>query len=112
MDAQAGTTSTPADLVQRARELALVLGERAVSAGKLRRMPDETMSDFQRQGFWKAVQPKRYGGYELDPRVIYDMQLELGRGCGSSSWVFGVIAVHSWQLALFPEQAQADVWGK
>jgi 3-hydroxy-9,10-secoandrosta-1,3,5(10)-triene-9,17-dione monooxygenase len=112
MDAPALATPTAADLVQRSRELALVLGERALSAGKLRRMPDETMSDFQRLGFWKAVQPKRYGGYELNPRVIYDMQLELGRGCGSSSWVFGVIAVHSWQLALFPEQAQDEVWGK
>ena len=75
MDAQAGPTPTAPDLVQRARELALVLGERALSAGKLRRMPDETMSDFQRLGFWKAVQPKRYGGYELNPRVIYDVQL-------------------------------------
>lgn len=28
----------------------------------------------------------------------------------STAWMFGVLTVHPWQLALFPEQAQKDVW--
>ena len=62
-------------------------------------------------GMTKAVQPKRYGGYELNPAVIYDLQIELGRGCASSAWVFGVLSVHTWQLALFPKETQDEVWG-
>jgi 3-hydroxy-9,10-secoandrosta-1,3,5(10)-triene-9,17-dione monooxygenase len=102
--------SSAAELVERARKLAPILAERAAAAAKLRRIPDETVADFHRLGFFKAVQPKRYGGYELDPSVLYDLQLELGRGCASSAWVLGVLGVHSWQLALFPQQAQDAVW--
>jgi 3-hydroxy-9,10-secoandrosta-1,3,5(10)-triene-9,17-dione monooxygenase len=68
------------------------------------------MDDFHRLGFFKVVQPKRYGGYEMDPSIIFDLQLELGRGCASSAWVYGVLNVHTWQLALFAPEAQDEVW--
>jgi 3-hydroxy-9,10-secoandrosta-1,3,5(10)-triene-9,17-dione monooxygenase len=32
--------------------------------------------------------------------------------CGSTGWVSSVVGVHPWQLALFPAQAQDDVWGE
>jgi 3-hydroxy-9,10-secoandrosta-1,3,5(10)-triene-9,17-dione monooxygenase len=32
--------------------------------------------------------------------------------CGSSGWILGVVGVHNWHLALFPPQAQKDVWGE
>jgi 3-hydroxy-9,10-secoandrosta-1,3,5(10)-triene-9,17-dione monooxygenase len=110
MDGDAKTIPTESELLERARALVPTLAERADGAGKLRRIPDETIADFHRLGFFKAVQPKRHGGYELDPRVIYDLQLELGRGCASSAWVYGVLSVHTWQLALFPKEAQEEVW--
>ena len=107
-----GTASIPTrkELIERARALAPKLAERAKAASDLRRMPDETMEDFHRLGFFKVVQPRRYGGYEMDPSIIFELQLELGRGCASSAWVYGVLNVHSWQLALFPQEAQEEVW--
>ena len=98
------------ELIQRARDLAPTLKERAQQAADLRRLPDETIQDFHRLGFFKVVQPKRYGGYEMDPSIIFDLQLELGRGCASSAWVYGVLNVHSWQLGLFDGAAQDEVW--
>ena len=98
------------ELIQRARDLAPTLRERAGLAARLRRIPLETMDDFHRLGFFKVVQPKRYGGYEMDPSIIFDLQLELGRGCASSAWVYGVLNVHTWQLALFAPEAQDEVW--
>jgi 3-hydroxy-9,10-secoandrosta-1,3,5(10)-triene-9,17-dione monooxygenase len=50
------------ELIQRARDLAPTLRERAGLAARLRRIPLETMDDFHRLGFFKVVQPKRYGG--------------------------------------------------
>jgi 3-hydroxy-9,10-secoandrosta-1,3,5(10)-triene-9,17-dione monooxygenase len=38
------------------------------------------------------------------------VQIALARACPSSAWVFGVLGVHAWQLALFAQQAQDDVW--
>lgn len=104
------THVTPAELVERARGLVPVLRDRAAKAKMLRRVPDETMADLHDAGFFRIVRPHRYGGYELNPSLIYDLQLELGRGCGSTAWVYGVLNVHSWQLALFEKEAQDEVW--
>lgn len=99
------------ELLRRAANLTPLLAARRDEAEGLRRVPKETIADLHYLGFFRAVQPSRYGGYEMDPSMIYDLQLELARGCASSAWVFGVLSVHTWQLALFEERAQDDVWG-
>ncbi len=58
------------------------------------------------------MQPRRYGGYELDPATFYQAVMEVGAVCGSSAWILGVIGVHNWHLAILPPQAQEDVWGE
>jgi 3-hydroxy-9,10-secoandrosta-1,3,5(10)-triene-9,17-dione monooxygenase len=102
---------TPEAYLDRVRALLSALRERASRAEQLRRLPDETFADFQAAGLFRALQPKRYGGYELDPGVFYQAVMEVGTVCGSSSWILGVIGVHNWHLAIFPPQAQEDVWG-
>ena len=106
------TTSIPTrqEIIERAKLLVPILCERAPKAAELRQLPCETIDDFHRLGLFKVAQPARYGGYEMDPSVIFDVQLELGRGCASSSWVYGVLSVHSWQLGLFAKEAQDEVW--
>ncbi|MBN3735448.1 acyl-CoA dehydrogenase family protein [Burkholderia sp. Tr-20390] len=100
-----------ATLIARAEALAPTLAGRAAQADAQRRIPAETIADMQAAGFFKVLQPKRYGGYELDPQAFFDIQMALARGCMSTAWVYGVVGVHNWQLALFDERAQQDVWG-
>jgi 3-hydroxy-9,10-secoandrosta-1,3,5(10)-triene-9,17-dione monooxygenase len=102
---------TPEAYIDRVRSLLPALRERAPRAELLRRLPDETFADFQEAGLFRALQPKRYGGYELDPGTLYQAVMEVGTVCGSSAWILGVIGVHNWHLAIFPAQAQEDVWG-
>jgi 3-hydroxy-9,10-secoandrosta-1,3,5(10)-triene-9,17-dione monooxygenase len=101
---------SPDELLARARKLAPVLIERAPKAAELRRIPDETIADFREAGFFRMLQPARHGGFELDPQAFFEVQIAIASACPSSAWVLGVLAVHAWQLALFPEQAQDDVW--
>jgi 3-hydroxy-9,10-secoandrosta-1,3,5(10)-triene-9,17-dione monooxygenase len=101
----------PELFLDRVRALLPVLRERAAEAERLRRFPEASVADFQAAGLFRCLQPKRYGGYELDPAVFYQSAMEIGAVCGSSAWIFGVIGVHNWHLALFPPQAQEDVWG-
>src|SRR5438477_5881791 len=103
---------TPETYLQRVRALLPSLRERAVPAERLRRLPDETFADFQEAGLFRCLQPKRYGGYELDPATLYQAVIEVGTVCGSTGWILGVIGIHNWHLALFAPQAQDDVWGK
>lgn len=103
---------TPEAYLERVRALLPVLRERAADAEQLRRLPDETFSDFQESGLFRALQPKRYGGYELDPGIFYQAVMEVGTVCGSSAWILGVIGVHNWHLAIFSPQAQEDIWSE
>ena len=55
--------------------------------------------------------PARFGGYQTSIRTYIEVMAEVGRGCGSTAWVASLINVCAWLAALFPEQAQRDVWG-
>src|SRR5262245_19057086 len=103
---------TAQDYLERVRSLLPALRERAPHAEQLRRVPDETFKDFQSLGLFRCLQPRRYGGYELDPVTFYQAIMEVGAVCGSSGWVLAVVGVHNWHLALFAPQAQEDVWGE
>jgi 3-hydroxy-9,10-secoandrosta-1,3,5(10)-triene-9,17-dione monooxygenase len=103
---------TPEEFLGRVRVLLPALRERASRGEELRHLPPETFADFQEQGLFRVMQPRRYGGYELDPAVFYQAVTEVAAACGSSGWIFGVVGVHNWHLALFPPQAQEDVWGR
>ena len=102
---------TPEAYLDRVRALLPALRERASRAEQLRRLPDDTFADFQEAGLFRALQPKRYGGYELDPGVFYQAVTEVGAVCGSSGWILGVLGVHNWHLAILDPRAQEDVWG-
>ncbi len=58
------------------------------------------------------MKPKRWGGFEMEPQVFFEVQMAVAEGCMSSAWVLGVVGVHPLQLGLFPLQAQEDVWSK
>jgi 3-hydroxy-9,10-secoandrosta-1,3,5(10)-triene-9,17-dione monooxygenase len=100
------------ELLSRARGLLPKLTTRLAEGDRLRRIPDETIADFHEAGFFRMLQPSRWGGLEVDPALFFDVQATIATACPSSAWVLGVVAVHNWQLALFPLEAQEEVWGK
>jgi 3-hydroxy-9,10-secoandrosta-1,3,5(10)-triene-9,17-dione monooxygenase len=99
-------------LLDAARGLAPVLRERARQAELDRNVSTATIKELQEAGLFRALQPASYGGYELPPSAFYQATMELAAACGSTGWVYGVVGVHAWQLALFPEEVQEEVWGE
>jgi 3-hydroxy-9,10-secoandrosta-1,3,5(10)-triene-9,17-dione monooxygenase len=99
-----------AELVERARLMIPVLQSRSVRARQERRIPQESIAEMQAAGFFRILQPRRWGGYEMEPNVFFDVQKLLAQGCMSTGWVFGVVGGHPYELALFHDRAQADVW--
>jgi alkylation response protein AidB-like acyl-CoA dehydrogenase len=79
MDGEQSPIPTREELIQLARELAPTLEERSENAAALRRIPGKTIEDFHRLGFFKVVQPKRFGGYE----IIDNWHVSGLRGSGS-----------------------------
>lgn len=99
------------DLVARARAMVPTLRRRAAATEAQRRVGKETAQEFLEAGFFRVLQPRRYGGYELPFGTHMRIAAELGRGCASSAWVASVVAVHSWIVGMFPPEAQEEVWG-
>jgi len=87
------------------------LAERAAHCESLRRCPDETIAAFYDTGLMQMMQPRRYGGSELNIDVAGEVAQTLAGGCASSSWVWLNLATHSWNIGQFGQEAQDDVWG-
>lgn len=103
---------TEEELVGRARNLIPLLRERAAGVEKARRVPAETIDEFRRAGFFKILQPKLWGGYEMHPRVLYRVLMEIGRGCGSSAWNLMVLGVHQWELGVMDRRVGDELWSE
>jgi alkylation response protein AidB-like acyl-CoA dehydrogenase len=114
MNIQSPTASAavaPATLVERARALVPLLAERAAETEKQRRASDEIVETMRAADLYRVLQPKRYGGFEQDFHTVMDITCELGRGCPSTAWVYSGYAVSNFLIALFPAEAQEEVWG-
>jgi 3-hydroxy-9,10-secoandrosta-1,3,5(10)-triene-9,17-dione monooxygenase len=86
------------------------LHDRAREIEDLRRVSEDSMKQLIGAGVFRALQPARYGGLEVDAMSFYDAVRRIATACGSTGWVASILGVHAWQLALFPDRAQADVW--
>jgi 3-hydroxy-9,10-secoandrosta-1,3,5(10)-triene-9,17-dione monooxygenase len=100
----------PDTLISRARAMLPILKSRSEAAAMDRCIPADTIREMKEAGFFRVLQPKRWGGYEMDPQVFLEIQMALAEGCMSTAWVYGVVGVHPFQLALFDANAQQDVW--
>lgn len=98
------------ELIHRARALVPQLRDRAVEAEQLRRLPEATVQELLDAGIYRIYLPRRYGGYELDFQLQVDIAAELGRGCGSTAWVWSIVASHHWVQGMMDPRAQDDVW--
>lgn len=102
---------SPKELVARARAMIPALKSRARQCVAQRDVPAETIREFHEAGFFRILQPRRWGGYEMSPNVFFDVQKALAEGCMSTGWMFGVVGCHPYELALFHDKAQQEVWG-
>ena len=112
MQQQEGEVPTAEELVARARAMIPTLKSRARQCVADRNVPAETIAEMKAAGFFRILQPKRYGGYEMHPNVFFDVQKLLAEGCMSTGWMYGVVGCHPYELALFDDKAQAEVWGE
>ena len=108
-----GRHPTPDELMARARALVPILQERAQRCEDQRRVPEETIADFERAGLLRMSQPARY--WRL--RAGLGRAVRYRRTCsapadGSQAWLQHIFADHTVLVATFPAQAQDEVWGK
>lgn len=102
--------ATADDAIDAARLLRPAIASRTQETEERRSVPAETISEIMDAGLFGVVTPRRYGGSELGFSTLLKVQAELASACASTGWVYGVLAGHTWLAALFPEQAQDEVF--
>ena len=106
------TLVTPERYLEDVRAILPGIRERAAETDRLGRIPEETVHALDEAGVFRGLQPRQWGGLELDPKTYFESIVLIGSACGSTGWVAGVVGVHPWELALLSNEAQRDVWGK
>ena len=94
---------TPADhLYKAARDLVPGLRERSQETASLGQLPEATVAAMQQAGFFRIMQPARYGGFELDPEVFFKVQMILAEGCMSTAWywAWSLFTTGSWPCSM------------
>jgi 3-hydroxy-9,10-secoandrosta-1,3,5(10)-triene-9,17-dione monooxygenase len=106
-----GVVPSAEELLERARAMVPVLKARAKQCTAARNVPAETIAEMKEAGFFRILQPANFGGYEMHPNAFFEVQKVLAEGCMSTGWMYGVLGCHPYEMALFHEQAQQEVWG-
>lgn len=102
---------TPDEMLARAEAMRLILRERQAATEAAGRLLDENNEAFVKAGFYRAIQPRRFGGYEFGLRDFIRIMSEVARGCPSSGWVLALTAGHPQMLGRFAEETQVEVYG-
>jgi 3-hydroxy-9,10-secoandrosta-1,3,5(10)-triene-9,17-dione monooxygenase len=102
---------TPDEMLRRARELRPLLRVRQAECEALGRVPEDVSEALIRAGFFRIIQPRRFGGYEFDVPTFLRVMMEISRGCPETGWVVALVSGHPLIVAHFPEEGQREVYG-
>lgn len=103
---------TEEEIIKRAHDLIPWLRERAEGVEKARMVSTEIIEAFKQAGFFRILQPHRWGGYEMSPNVLNKVLMELARGCPSSAWNVMVLGVHPFEVGLLDSRCGDELWSK
>lgn len=83
------------ELIARAVGLRGALLEGQAAAEERGTYSPQMHAEFQKAGFYRTLQPRRYGGYEFDVPTFARLVIEIARGCPGSAWCLCLAAGHA-----------------
>ena len=98
------------EAARRAHAVVPKLRELAGAQEQARQLTPEVLALLHENGLLRFLQPKRWGGMELDYVSVFDLPEIIGRGDASTAWNVGNLSIHHWMLALYDPKAQEEVW--
>ncbi|MET7427266.1 acyl-CoA dehydrogenase family protein, partial [Dactylosporangium sp. NPDC005555] len=102
---------TADQVVARAEAMVPELVERQAETEDRGFYAEDIHERFARNGFYRILVPRRYGGYEFGVETFFRVCVTLARGCGSTGWMFGLGAAHTQVAAsIFGERAQDELF--
>jgi alkylation response protein AidB-like acyl-CoA dehydrogenase len=50
---------------------------------------------------FRAMQPRQWGGLELNAATFFEGAARIASACASTGWVASVVGIHPWHIAMF-----------
>ncbi len=98
------------ELLARAREIAALARVQARETEAARRVSEAMIERMRQADLFRLMQPRAYGGFEYGFDALVQVVETIASGCGSTGWVYSLLASHQWLIACFSKEAQDEVW--
>jgi 3-hydroxy-9,10-secoandrosta-1,3,5(10)-triene-9,17-dione monooxygenase len=73
---------------------------------------EELHRDFLEAGFYRMLQPRRFGGYEFDLPTFWRAMVKISEGDPGTGWCLTLASHHAWVIGShWPERAQREIFG-
>jgi 3-hydroxy-9,10-secoandrosta-1,3,5(10)-triene-9,17-dione monooxygenase len=104
--------SIDTDLIAAAEDLRPRLLDEQAATEERTRYSEELHETFRDLGFYRILQPRRFGGLELDVTTFYRVMRNISRGCPSTGWMLTLGSGHALQIAsAWSPEAQEEIFG-
>lgn len=100
------------ELIRRADAMRALLRERQAECEAAGELPIDTNNRFLAAGFYRILQPRRFGGYEFSLPDFMRVMMAVARGCSESAWVLALTSGHTVLASQLSETAQREVFGE
>ncbi|HEY1777189.1 MAG TPA: hypothetical protein VGG41_13600 [Solirubrobacteraceae bacterium] len=97
-------------LLERVQALLPLLRENAQRTEKGRRVVDENIEALTEAGVFAMTVARHFGGYESSLQTQYDVLAAIASACPSSGWVATILTAMLWNVGMFSDQAQEEVF--
>ncbi|MBB5959777.1 alkylation response protein AidB-like acyl-CoA dehydrogenase [Saccharothrix tamanrassetensis] len=87
-----------------------MIRDNAVRAERERRIPDQVVEALTATGLHRMTVPRRYGGYQTGATAQAEVFTTIAEACGSTAWVEVIHVSAARIVALFPDEAQDEVF--
>lgn len=100
---------TSEQLIERARALRPMVRAEAEAAEQRGYYSEALHNEFTKAGFYRCVQPRRFGGYEFGIRTFFKSMIEIAAGDPGIGWCLTLACGHALQIGTnFDEVAQPE----
>ncbi|MGE5287212.1 MAG: acyl-CoA dehydrogenase [Micromonosporaceae bacterium] len=103
---------TPQEIIKRAQALIPAVRDQQDEAEKLGHHTEALDREFVSGGFYRILQPRRFGGYEFDLPTFWKTMLAIATGDPGTGWGLTLGAHHALVVgAHFPAEGQREIFG-
>jgi hypothetical protein len=100
----------PEALLEQTREVLPLLAENAARTEELRRVAPENMEALTDAGVFRMTVGRAFGGFQTDLLTQYEVLSAVSSACPSTGWVATILTAMIWNIGMFPDEAQDEVF--